>query len=141
LRQGSMNINSKPNLFLLFNHTLTAPQETDACISLGVKSIVLPPPEINRLWQEIPPDSEELLSYLSPVFTWLGNEPHPGDFVLIQGEFGATFLMVNEALRLGLVPVYSTTSRKAIEQLLPDGQVKISHIFSHVRYRKYKFSI
>jgi len=137
-----MNINTtNPTLFLLFNHCLTETQETDARTSLGVDRIVLPSPEISRLWQEIPPESDELISYLAPIFSWLGNEAHPGDFVLIQGEFGATFLLVNEAIRLGLVPVYSTTRRQAVEQHLPDGQVKISHIFSHVRYRKYIFSV
>ncbi|MDO8948663.1 MAG: CRISPR-associated protein Csx20 [Desulfocapsaceae bacterium] len=137
-----MNINTtNPTLFLLFNHNLTAPQETDARTSLGVDRIVLPPLEISRCWVEIPPDAEELASYLAPVFTWLGSEAISGDFVLIQGEFGATFLLVHEAIRLGLVPVYSTTIRQAVEQHLPDGQVKISHIFSHVRYRKYTSSV
>jgi len=137
-RQDSMNIKSvNHTLFLLFNHCLTATQETDARTSLRVDRIVRPPLEINRRWAEIPPDAEDLASHLTPVFAWLGSEAHPGDFVLIQGEFGATFLLVHEAIRLGLVPVYSTTIRQAVEQHLPNGQVKISHIFSHVRYRKY----
>jgi hypothetical protein len=46
-------------------------------------------------------------------------------------------LAVGEAIRLGLVPVYSTTSRQAVEEHLPDGRVEISHVFSHVRYRRY----
>jgi|GEM_PF-836389 len=141
-RQDSMNINSiHPALFLLFNHCLTETQETDASDSLGVDRIVHPPLEISRRWAEIPPEVEDLASHLSPIFSWLGNEAHSGDFVLIQGEFGATFLLVHEAIRLGLVPVYSTTIRQAVEQHLPDGQVKISHIFSHVRYRKYTSSV
>jgi hypothetical protein len=137
-----MKMNSTyPALLLLFNHCLTEAQKTDARASLGVDRILLPPPEISRRWAEIPPDAEDLASHLAPVSAWLGNAARPGDFVLIQGEFGATFLMVNEAIRLGLVPVYSTTIRQAVEQHLPDGQVKISHIFSHVRYRKYASSI
>jgi hypothetical protein len=141
LRQGSMDTHSpQSTLFLLFNHSLTAPQESDARTSLGIGRILLPPPVISRYWMEIPPDVEELTEHLAPVISWLGNEARPGDFALIQGEFGATFLLVNEALRLGLVPIYSTTRRQAVEHHLPDGQVNISHIFSHVRYRKYTFS-
>jgi hypothetical protein len=137
-RQGSMNINpTKPNLFLLFNHCLTAPQETDARISLGVGCIVLPPLEISQRWVEIPPDAEELTAYLAPIFSWLRSEAHSGDFVLIQGEFGATFLLVNEAIRLGLTPIYSTTRREAVEEHAPDGRVHLRHTFSHVRYRRY----
>lgn len=64
-----MNIKSTIHaLFLLFNHCLTATQETDARTSLGVVRIVLPPLEINRRWVDIPPDAQELASSLAPVF-------------------------------------------------------------------------
>jgi hypothetical protein len=127
-----------PTLFLLFNHTLTAAQEADARTSFGVGRIVLPPAEISRLWLEIPPDASELSIHLAAVFSWLAVCARPGDYVLVQGEFGATFLLVNEALRLGLIPVYSTTRREAVEEHSPDGRVRLQHTFSHVRYRRYE---
>jgi hypothetical protein len=126
-----------PALFLLFNHTLTAAQEADARTSFGVDRVVPPPAEISRFWLEIPPDAEELTAHLAPVFSWLAASARPGDYVLIQGEFGATFLLVNEAFRLGLIPVYSTTRREAVEEHTPDGRVHLRHTFSHVRYRRY----
>ena len=129
---------STPTLFLLFNHRLTAAQEADARLSLGVDRIVVPPPEISRIWVEIPPDADEITTHLAPVFSWLSDCARHNDYVLIQGEFGATFILVHEAIRLGLVPVYSTTRRQAVEQHLPDGKVEISHIFSHVRFRRYE---
>jgi len=68
-RQDSMNMKSAIHtLFLLFNHCLTATQDTEARTSLGVDRIGLPPLEINRRWVEIPPDAEELASYLAPVY-------------------------------------------------------------------------
>ena len=128
---------SAPSLLLLFNHTLAAIQESDARISLGVARIVAPPADIQTLWSQVPPDIDDLVPYLAPVFAWLVAAARPDDFVLVQGEFGATCLAVREAIRLGLVPVYSTTSRQAVEEHLPDGRVEISHVFSHVRYRRY----
>lgn len=126
-----------PTLFLLFSHTLTATQEADARLSLGVNRILEPPISIRMIWAQVPPDVDELTGYLAPVFSWLVREARPGDFALIQGEFGATWLAVVEAFRLGLVPVYSTTRREAMEEHLPDGRVEIRHTFSHVRYRRY----
>ena len=126
-----------PTLFLLFNHRLTAAQETDARASFGVDRIVEPPPEISRIWVEIPPDAEELTTHLAPVFAWLTACARLGDYVLIQGEFGATYLLVNKAFRLGLTPIYSTTRREAVEEHTPDGRVHLRHTFSHVRYRRY----
>ncbi len=126
-----------PNLFVLFNHTLTAAQEADARAALGVVEIVLPPDEIRRLWSRVPPDSETLSGYLAPVRAWLAGEAGPGDFVLVQGEFGATFLMVSFCLKRGLVPVYSTTDRQAVEKRLPGGTVRLQHVFRHVRFPRY----
>jgi len=125
------------NLLVLFNHTLTAAQKADARASLGVAEIVLPPDGIRELWSQVPPDAESLRDYLAPVWKWLSERATPGDFVLVQGEFGATFLMVNFCLKRGLVPVYSTTARQAVEKRLPNGRVQIQHTFQHVRFRRY----
>ncbi|RJX26930.1 MAG: hypothetical protein C4531_14965 [Desulfurivibrio sp.] len=130
-------ISEKSSLLLLFNHRLTAVQEADARASLGVDRIIAPPGPIQDLWSQVPPEIEDLARYLSPVLAWLASMGRPGDFVLVQGDFGATCLAVREAHRLGLVPVYSTTSRQAEEEHLPDGRVEVSHVFAHVRYRRY----
>ena len=127
-----------PSLILLFNHRLTQAQEADARSSLGVGSIVAAPPEISTIWAGIPPAADAIAATLDPVVNWLATEGNPGDFVLIQGDFGATYLMVNAAIRLGLIPVYSTTQRQAVEEHKPDGSVHIGHIFSHVQFRRYQ---
>jgi hypothetical protein len=127
----------RPALILLFNHHLTARQEADARNSLGINRITNPPITVSTIWAEVPPDIDELAGYLAPVLSWLTEVARPGDFVLVQGEFGATFLAVDEAFRLGLSPVYSTTRRQAVEKHLADGRVEIRHTFSHVRYRRY----
>ena len=126
-----------PTLFILFNHTLTPAQEADARQSLGAADIVEPPADIRRLWAGVPPEEDGLDEYLAPVRAWLDSVAAAGDFVLVQGEFGATFLMVNHCRANGYVPVYSTTRREAEEERLPDGSVRVRHVFSHVRFRAY----
>ena len=125
------------NLLLLFNHRLTHTQEVDARENLGVEQIVAPPSEISKRWAGVPPEIDDLGSWLVPVTRWLTEMARPGDYVLIQGEFGATLLVVNEAFRLGLIPVYSTSRRQAVEEHMPDGSVHLSHVFTHVRFRRY----
>lgn len=128
---------SQPSLFLLFNHRLTAQQEADARASLGVTRIVSPPSAIQSLWSEVPSEADTLTGYLAPVCAWLAEAAQPGDFALIQGEFGATWQMANQALNLGLIPIYSTTRREAVEEHGEDGRVHLRHTFAHVRFRKY----
>jgi len=126
-----------PNLIVLFNHTLTPAQRADAHDRLGAERIIEPPEEIKKTWSQVPPELESLADYLAPVRAWLAEASAPGDFVLIQGEFGATCTMAREAAALGLIPVYSTTRREAQEEHLPDGSVHVRHVFFHVRFRRY----
>lgn len=127
----------KKQLFLIFNHTFTPAQEADAHASLGAEIIVTMPEDVRQIWGNVPPDLPEIRAWLEPVRQWLAEHARPGDYVLIQGDFGATYLMVGFALEEGFAPVYSTTSREAVEEHQPDGSVRMTHRFRHVRFRGY----
>lgn len=126
-----------PDLFLIFNHHFTPTQEADARASLDVDRIVVMPDDIRRVWGNVPPDLPGIGEYLTPVRNWLSRNAEAGDYVLVQGDFGATYLMVGFALEAGFLPVYSTTSREAVEEHQPDGSVRMTHRFRHVRFRQY----
>ncbi len=126
-----------PTLFLLFNHALTPNQEADARVSLGVDRFVKPPPVVQGLWSRVPPELTELGPYLQPVLDWLEAEAVKGDYLLVQGDFGACYLVVGFAFENGLVPLYSTTVRDAEEEHQPDGSVRLVHTFLHQRFRFY----
>lgn len=126
-----------PDLLLLFNHTITDAQHKDAVQQLGIKRIIEPPPAIRAAWSALPPEEAALVPVLQPVVTWLDATASAGDYVLVQGDFGACWLLVNHCLQQGYIPVYSTTRRHAVEEHLDDGTVRLVHRFSHVRFRKY----
>jgi hypothetical protein len=124
-------------LFLIFNHRVTPLQEEDARRSLGVDRIVEPPEDLKGLWQQVPAEPEIIDGYLAPIKEWLRDHAQKGDYVLIQGDFGACFIMVNFAMGQGLIPIYSTTEREAAEEHRENGTVKIVHYFQHRRFRRY----
>jgi hypothetical protein len=125
------------SLFLIFNHQFTSTQEVDARTSLDVKKIVPLPTELQERWSGIPPFLPTLKEYLEPFRVWLASQAATGDFSLIQGDFGACYLLVHFALNQGLIPVYSTTQREAEEEILPDGTVRLIHHFEHQIFRRY----
>lgn len=125
-------------LFLLFNHSFTKEQEADAGASLGVEEIVPAPSGVAQDWSSIPPEAPKISPLLGRARGWLCDNARHGDYVLIQGDFGACCLMVDFALHHGLIPVYSTTNRQAEEQKLPDGSVIMEHRFKHVIFRRYE---
>lgn len=124
-------------IFLFFNHTLTEDQREALYRELMVTEIALPPEDLRSLWAAVPPDVPTLKDILVPVCSWLKNQAEVGDFVLIQGDFGACYLLVQLALQNGLIPIYSTTRRRAEERHLDDGRVRIEHTFKHVIFRRY----
>ncbi|MGD9732067.1 MAG: CRISPR-associated protein Csx20 [Desulfamplus sp.] len=125
-------------LFLIFNHEITQEQGLDAENSLEVSKFVDLPAQLKEFWKQIPAELESVKEYLSPVSEWLSQNATNGDYILIQGDFGAVYYLVNLAFELGLVPVYSTTARRAEEVRGRDGEIRLTHTFRHVRFRKYE---
>jgi hypothetical protein len=125
------------SLFLIFNHNITPFQESDARSSLGVQQIINMPSDLKSLWEQIPSDMEKIDDYLFPIKDWLAQNSVINDYVLIQGDFGACYIMVKFAFKIGLVPIYSTTNREAVEQQSDDGTIKLVHHFRHQKFRQY----
>lgn len=126
-----------PSLLLIFNHRITSLQEEDARRSLGVERITDLPEALKAMWRQIPADLERIDSYLAPIKSWLKGQAKKGDYVLIQGDFGACFIIVTFALEQEWIPIYSTTEREAMEEHGENGTVKITHQFRHRIFRQY----
>ncbi|AAB99695.1 TPA: hypothetical protein HA335_02195 [Methanocaldococcus jannaschii] len=125
-----------PKMFLLFSHKLTDDQINDARKNLKVDEFIYLPKELQELWSNIPPDVDDIDNYLKPIKEFLEKHAKPNDYVLIQGDFGATYKMVNFAIDKNLIPIYSTTKRIA-KDIYKDGKIITIRKFKHCRFRKY----
>ncbi|MDX1909429.1 MAG: CRISPR-associated protein Csx20 [Bacteroidia bacterium] len=123
--------------FLLFNHRLSPEQEADARKSLDVNNFTYLPDDLQALWSQVPPEPETLHAHVAPVLHWLDTHAQAGDVVMVQGDYGVTWIAVNHCLSKGYLPVYGTTGRQTVETPQPDGSVKIERVFRHVRFRRY----
>ncbi|CAA6800743.1 MAG: Unknown protein [uncultured Sulfurovum sp.] len=123
-------------LHLLFNHTLTQDQKEDAHKTLHIENIVYFPSGLLDIWREIPAQKLYIKDMLYGHYAYMSKACKKGDYILIQGDAGATFLMVQKALSLKLIPIYATTKRQAIEKVVKGKSIKTS-IFEHVLFRKY----
>ncbi len=123
-------------MFLLFSHNLTENQVNDAKSNLEIENFVPLPCDLQMIWSNIPSEIESLKEYLLPVRNFLTENSKFGDVVLIQGDFGAVYQMVNFAKDLGLKAVYATTER-VVEEIIVDGKTVKKSIFEHRRFRNY----
>jgi hypothetical protein len=121
-------------MFVLISPPMTDNQRTDAVERFGVEGFLFLD---TSAWSKIPADAESVLPYIEGSEKSLREAAKPGDILFVQGDFGATFAMVQFAYRLGMIPVYATTERLAKEQV-KGNDVITTRIFNHVRFRMYE---
>jgi len=125
-------------MLLVFSHRLSEEQEADAEKNYAISEFVEMPAEIAKIWANIPPEPESILDNLNPILDWIKNNAQQGDYVIVQGDYGATYAVVKFCFDNGFIPVYATTKRIVEETVLPDGSTKTTHIFKHIRFRQYQ---
>ncbi len=125
-----------PNMYLLFSHTLTKEQINDAKKNYNVKQFIKLPNNLQKIWSDVNPFQIEK-KLLHEVEIFLSENAKPADYILIQGEWGFTYSMVNFSMRQGYIPIYSATKREYSQKIIDDKIVN-EHIFHHVRFKKYK---
>lgn len=124
-------------LFLLFSHKLISSQEASARELYAVEEFVYLPLDLQSLWSKVPYDIQKIEDYLSSLKIYLQNNANKGDIMLVQGEFGATYHMVDFAKKMDLIPIYATTKREVKEYIKDERLIKES-IFEFERFREYE---
>jgi hypothetical protein len=123
--------------YCLLNHALTSNQLTELRERFGVTEIVYPPKEIALRWSEIPTVTKLTAEQIAPFVEWLSGA-ESGTIVILQGETGATFALVDYCLQKEYVPLHAVTKRVAQETR--DGEiVHRGYVFEHVCFRRYLY--
>jgi hypothetical protein len=123
-------------MFLLFSHKLTEIQEEDARKSLQIQEFLYLPDELQHLWSNIPPNITNLNKYLRPLERFVLENANIHDYLLVQGDFGGVYNMVNFSKSNNLIPVHSTTTRNVQEKTV-NGKVEKFSVFEHIIFREY----
>nr|WP_241634523.1 CRISPR-associated protein Csx20 [Fusobacterium gastrosuis] len=118
-------------IVLLFSHTLTEAQEEELKKDWLCNKIIYIPSNLKNKWANI---NEE--SNLDEFKNFLKAKLNKDDYVLIQGEWGATYQMINFSKENSYIPIYSSTARSVEEYKEGDSIIKKS-IFLHRGFKKY----
>lgn len=125
-------------MHLFFSHLLTDHQVNEAVTIHGVTTFSYLPEKLQQVWSNIPTNQIIPVEIIDLFLNYLNQNTIIDDIILVQGDFGLTFMIVDWCLNNNRVPVYATTERKAIEELFSDGTIKKTQIFLHKNFRKYK---
>jgi len=123
-------------MLLLFSHKLTESQTENAIDRWDIGSFIPLPPELQDVWSNISPDIESLHDILKPIKEFVRKNLHKGDIALIQGDFGASYIMVNFVKELHIKPLYATTKRE-VQEFKQDGKTIKKSTFEFRRFREY----
>ena len=123
--------------FCLLNHELTQNQILELKDKFGVEKIEYPSEQLSKSWSQIPAVEEIDMNIITAIVNWLSSA-NQNDVLIVQGEFGSTFMLVDYALKKNLVPIYAVTTRISKEVRVGE-QVQKVNVFEHVCFRKYKF--
>ena len=124
------------NFIVLMSHDMSDTQKNDAYENLEVTKIIEAPPEIKKIWGNIDPISDLDIKNLDKVISWINEISNEQDYILVQGEFGATFYIVDYCFKNNLIPVYATSVRR-VEEIREGDKVLTNRVFVHEGYRKY----
>lgn len=124
-------------MLLIFSHKLTDKQKDDAIRNYKVNEFLYMPNGLQKKWSQVPTDVV-LKDYLKDLFFWILSNSEKYDYILVQGDFGATFMTVDFCFANDRIPIYSTTKRDIIEEKDDDESIIIKKSFSHERFRLYE---
>lgn len=120
-------------MFILMSHEMTDQQKADAKETLLVNKLDVMPSDI---WSQIPSDFASIEQCLVELKAYISLRADKEDYLLVQGDYGATYSMVQFAKEIGIIPVYATSKRK-VQELAEGEKVTTVREFTHVRFRKY----
>ena len=122
--------------YCLMNHQLTENQKNELACKFGSLETVYPSKELSVLWAQVPTEEKLDRGIVSCVTDWLSDAEN-GDLLVVQGEMGLTFIIVDYALQKGLIPLHAVTRREETETCTGE-KVDKHYVFRHVCFRRYE---
>lgn len=120
-------------MHLFFSHKLSDEQINDAKTSLKIVEFKALPKDLQTKFSNVPPELDNLDDYVRDFYEYIDESTKKGDYVLISGDFGLCFKLINYAKSKALKPIYSTTKR----EVLKDENCIKQSVFKHIRFREF----
>ena len=124
-------------MILLFSHKLSDKQYSQAKQKYNIDEFIYLPKKLQNIWSNIPADVESIYEFTEPIKRFLLQSASEGDIILVQGDFGIVYNIVNFCKQHKLIPVYATTQRNTTEYIKDNKNIKES-IFEFRRFREYE---
>jgi CRISPR-associated DxTHG motif protein len=128
--------NQQKKFLLVLSHELLSSQREEINSKYNNPQVIELPQDLSALWRQINPADELKTWELDKVTSWIQHQSKEGDYVLVQGEYGATYYVVNYCFANGRIPIYATTKR-TVQEVQEGDKTVTQRVFEHVAFRHY----
>ncbi len=104
--------NKIPTIIIITNEKLQDEEKNKIIDKYKIKKIKLLPEGTQKKWNEIDTNTDISHKNLNDMKTMIEKNIGEGDYILIQGEPGATFKIVSWAKEEGFIPIYSFINKE-----------------------------
>ena len=80
-----------------------------------------------------------LITFLTYILVMIENN-NGKNYILVQGEYGAVYHMVNFAFENNCIPIYSASKRAYESKKIDEDKIENIHYFKHIKFQLYKES-
>lgn len=123
-------------VLLVFSHELTENQEKELKEEFEVDKIEKLPIDLQNMWSNVSIKTK-YYENLEEIKKYIENNFNEGDILLIQGNWGYTYNLVNWGINEKYIPIYSYTERN-VEEVKDGENIKKISYFKHVKFIEYK---
>ena len=129
-------------IILLFSHILTESQISELKNHFNIETITYLPDYLQNIWSNIPPDYIDIEKELTSIKEFVTQNLYNNgkNYILVQGEYGAVYHMVNFAFENNCIPIYSASKRAYESKKIDEDKIENIHYFKHIKFQLYKES-
>ena len=125
-------------IILLFSHELTESQTIELKNKYNIQTVIYLPENLQQQWSNIHPDYIDIEEELKNIKTYILQNIDKNTYLLVQGEYGAVYHMVNFAFANNIIPIYSASKRVYESKKIDEDRIENIHYFKHIKFQHYK---
>ena len=125
-------------IILLFSHELTESQTIELKNKYNIQTVIYLPENLQQQWSNIHPDYVDIEEELKNIKTYILQNIDKNTYLLVQGEYGAVYHMVNFAFANNIIPIYSASKRVYESKKIDEDRIENIHYFKHIKFQHYK---
>ncbi len=129
----------KTKLFILLSHRINDEQLLLLIRMYGAIELIYLPENLQTTFSNVDPNLQSLKNISVEIISWLKTYPISlSDKVVLQGESGLCFILLQWLFKQNIEVIYSTTLRHCKEIKLANGSIELRHFIKPIQFRKYQ---